>query len=315
MIFSMGVLFAQRGFSMNPDFERKLLTMRPAHMRTIALAGAEDPAALCAVRHAFDMGFARTVLFGDAARIKSVAVDNGINISDFEIIDVHGEAETVAAAVSLIRDGRADILMKGLVHTSDLLHAVLNRETGIRGASGLLSHVAAMYSPSRNRILFLTDVAMVMYPDLETKVRLIQNAVQFANAAGVSCPRVAPLCPVETLNPAMQSTVDAVALQQKNESGEIDGCIVSGPIALDVAVSQSAANAKAITGPVAGDADILLFHNIDAGNNTIKAMTQFGDWVMGGLIMGARAPVVVNSRSDSDTSKMYSIACACQMKQ
>ncbi len=300
---------------MNSDFERKLSEMRPTKMRTIALAGAEDPAALCAARRAFDMGFARTILCGAAARIQSVAREHGINISDFEIIDVHGEVETAAAAVSLVLDGRADILMKGLVHTADVLRAVLNRETGIRGSSGLLSHVAAMYSPSRNRLLFLTDVAMVMYPDLETKVRLIRNAVEFAHAAGVLCPRVAPLCPVETLNPAMQSTVDAAALRGKNESGEIDGCIVSGPIALDVAVSPAAANAKGITGPVAGNADILLFHDIDSGNSTVKAMTQFGDWIMGGLIMGARAPVVVNSRSDSDTAKMYSIACACQMKQ
>ena len=215
-------------------------------------------------------------------------------------------------AVSLVRNGRADILMKGLIHTADILRAVLNRETGIRG-DGILSHVAVLYSQNYNRTLFMTDIAMVMYPDLETKVKLIHNAVNFARHMGVDVPRVAPLCAVETLNPAMQATVDADALQKMNECGEIQNCIVSGPIAFDISVSRSAADKKGVTGPIRGDADILLFHNIEAGNNTIKAMVQFGDWVFGGLVMGARAPIVLNSRSDSDLSKLYSICCACRM--
>ena len=159
----------------------------------------------------------------------------------------------------------------------------------------------------------MTDIAMVMYPDLETKVNLINNAVNFVRAMGVDMPRVAPLCAVETLNPKMQATVDADALWAMNERGEIKNCIVSGPIAFDIAVSKSAAEKKGVAGPVAGDADILLFHNIEAGNNTIKAMVQFGDWTFGGLILGARVPIVLNSRSDSDVSKLFSIACACTM--
>ena len=300
---------------MNPDFEQKLLAMRPDKMRTIAVAGGEDVAALRAVRRACDMGFARAILCGDVEQIRTVAKNNKINIADFELLDVQGEAQTAAAAVSLVRDGRADILMKGLIHTADILRAALNRETGIRGTSGLLSHVAVMYSPSRNRTLFLTDVAMVMYPDLDAKVKLIDNAVRVARAMGLNTPRVAPLCPVETLNSAMQSTVDAAALREKNINGEIPDCIVSGPIALDVAVSADAARAKMMAGPIMGNANILLFHDIDAGNNTVKAMMQFGDWIMGGLVMGARAPIVVNSRSDSDIGKMFSIACACKIGQ
>ena len=154
---------------------------------------------------------------------------------------------------------------------------------------------------------------MVMYPDLEQKVNLINNAVSFARHMGVDTPRVAPLCAVETLNPKMPATVDADAMRQMNERGEIANCIISGPISFDIAVSKSAAMAKGYTGSIHGDADILLFDNIEAGNNTIKAMVQFSDWIFGGVIVGARAPIIINSRSDSDTSKLFSIACACTM--
>lgn len=297
---------------MNHDFIEKLNTMRPNAPRTVALAAAEDVDALGAVCHARDMGFVNAILCGDEIRIKNLATEHGLDISGFEIINCDNDVAAAHTAVELVRNGRADILMKGLVHTADILRAVLNRETGIRG-DGILSHVSVMYSHEYKRTLFMTDVAMVMYPDLETKVNLINNAVNFAHHMGVDMPRVAPLCAVETLNPKMSATVDADALRQMNERGEIQGCIISGPIAFDIAVSKSAADKKGITGPIAGDADILLFHNIEAGNNTVKAMVQFGDWIFGGVILGARAPIVINSRSDSDVSKLYSICCACTM--
>lgn len=297
---------------MNQDFLDKLSAMRPSIPRTIALAAAEDVDAIRAVCRAHDMGFVNVILCGDESKIKQLATTHELNISNFEIIHCESDLDAARVAVSLVRDGRADILMKGLIHTADILRAVLNREMGIRG-DGILSHVAVLYSPSRQRTLFMTDIAMVMYPDLETKVKLINNAVKFAHSMGVDTPRVAPLCAVETLNPAMQATVDADVLRQMNERGEIQNCIVSGPIAFDIAVSKFAADKKGVIGPIAGDADVLLFHNIEAGNNTIKAMVQFGDWIFGGLIMGARAPIVLNSRSDSDLSKLYSVCCACAM--
>ena len=300
------------GGGMTSDFERMILSMRPAHIRTIALAGATDPNALGAVVRAHKMGFVNALLCGDATAITDIANKNDLDISDFEIIDCADDLSVASTAVELVRDGRADILMKGLVHTADILRAVLNRETGIRG-DGILSHVSVLYSPSRNRRLFLTDIAMVMYPDLEKKVGLVKNAVSFAHHMGVACPRVAPLCAVETLNPAMQATIDADALQKMNANGELGDCIISGPISFDIAVSSAAAVVKGYDGTIRGDADILLFDNIEAGNNTIKAMVQFGDWVFGGVIIGARAPIVLNSRSDSDLSKLFSIACACTM--
>ena len=297
---------------MTTKFNEMILSMRPQKMRTIALAGATDPNAIAATVTAHEMGFVNAILCGNKSEIQNVADKNNLNISDFEIIDCPDDLSVAQTAVSLVRDGRADILMKGLIHTADILRAVLNRETGIRG-DGILSHVSVLYSPSRNRRIFLTDIAMVMYPDLEKKIGLVKNAVSFAHHMGVECPRVAPLCAVETLNPAMQATLDAAALHEKNASGEIGGCIISGPISFDIAVSPAAATTKGYAGPIHGDADILLFDNIEAGNNTIKAMVQFGDWLFGGVVIGARAPIVLNSRSDSDLSKLFSICCACTM--
>ena len=297
---------------MIPEFESLLIAIRPEQMRTVALACATDAAALQSLATAYKMGFARAILCGNSSEIKSVAEKNSIDISPFEIVHCSDDLSAAHTAVSLVRDGCADILMKGLIHTADILRAVLNRDTGIRG-DGILSHVSVLYSPSRNRRLFMSDIAMVMYPDLATKVNLIKNAVLFARNMGCDMPRVAPLCAVETLNPAMQATVDAAALHEMNVRGEIADCLVSGPMAFDVAVSSAAATAKGITDPVAGNADILLFDNIEAGNNTLKSMVQFGDWIFGGVILGARAPIVINSRSDSEVSKLFSIACACAM--
>ena len=297
---------------MNTEIEKLLLSMRPDKMRTVSVANAVDANVLSSLQTAHQMGFVNAILCGDTEQIKSVAQQNDIDISEFDIRHCTDDMSAIQTAVSLVRSGHADILMKGLVHTADILRGVLNRETGIRG-NGILSHVSVLYSPKLQRRLFLTDIAMVMYPDLEKKIQLVKNAVSFAHHMGVSCPRVAPLCAVETLNPAMQATIDADALQKMNANGEILGCIISGPISFDIAVSRDAAKIKRYNGPIQGDADILLFDNIEAGNNTIKAMVQFGDWIFGGVVIGARAPVIVNSRSDSDISKLFSIACACSM--
>ena len=294
------------------EFENKLLSMRPMQKRKLVLASATDSNALAAVVTAHKLGFVDAILCGDKSEILSVAKSNDLDISDFEIVHCDDDLASAAKAVEIVRNHQAEILMKGLIHTADLLRAVLNRETGIRG-DGILSHVSVLYSPSRNRTLFLTDIAMVMYPDLDKKIGLVKNAVSFAHHMGVELPRVAPLCAVETLNPAMQATLDADALNKMNQSGEISGCIISGPISFDIAVSPAAATAKKYDGPIQGDADILLFDNIEAGNNTIKAMVQFSDWIFGGVIIGARCPIVLNSRSDSDISKLFSICCACTM--
>lgn len=297
---------------MNPDFVQKLNTMRPNAPRTIALAAADDAAALSACAIARDMGFAHTKLFGPKNAIEQIADKNKIDMTNFEITDITSEHDSTTAAVKSVRDGRADILMKGHTHTADILRAVLNKETGIRGP-GKLSHVSVLYSPALNRTLMMTDVGMVMYPDLATKVALINNAVAVAHKLGIQNPAVVPLAAVETINPAMQATLDADALTKMNQNGEITGCRVFGPLAFDGAVSESAARIKGIKSDIAGHADILVFHNIEAANSTVKSLTIFGGFIFGGIVVGARAPIVINSRSDSDMSKMFSIALACKM--
>lgn len=297
---------------MNNEFEKILMSLRPEKMRTVSVANATDANVLSSLVTAHKMGFINAILCGDEKEIKSVAQQNNIDISEFEIIHCNDELDVAKTAVDLIRSGRADILMKGLIHTADILRAVLNRETGIRGNS-ILSHVSVLYSQKLQRKLFLTDIAMVTYPDLDKKIQLVKNAVSLAHHMGVQKPLVAPLCAVETLNPAMQATIDATTLQKMNINGEISDCVISGPISFDIAVSKDAAKIKHYDGPIQGNADILLFDNIEAGNNTIKAMVQFGDWIFGGIIVGAQAPVIVNSRSDSDISKLFSICCACSM--
>jgi phosphate butyryltransferase len=297
---------------MNSDFEKILLSLRPKNMRTVSVANAIDANVLASLMTAHKMGFINAILCGNENEIKSVAQQNNIDISEFKIIHCDNEFDAAKTSVELVRSGHADILMKGLIHTADILRAVLNRDTGIRG-NDILSHVSVLYSPKLQRTLFLTDIAMVPYPDLDKKIQLVKNAVSVAHHMGIKQPLVAPLCAVETLNPAMQSTLDADALQKMNKNGEISDCIISGPISFDIAVSQDAARIKQYNGPIQGNADILLFDNIEAGNNTIKAMVQFGDWIFGGIIVGATAPVIINSRSDSDISKLFSIACACSM--
>lgn len=281
----------------------------PVSPKRLAVAAAEDDAVLSAVAQAYAKHLAVPILCGDERKIKELAEKARIDISPVEIRHCPTAAEAIMTAVALVRENRADILMKGLVQTADLLRAVLNKETGLRG-EGVLSHVCILDSPILKRRFLLTDAAMVTYPDLKTKLELIKNAVTVARGLGVQQPKVAALAAVEVVNPDMPSTLDAAALTLMNRRGQIKDCIVDGPLALDLALSEEAARHKGVSSEVAGRADILLMHNIEAGNATLKAFTHGGNCLFGGLVMGARAPVILNSRSDTDASKLFSIECA-----
>jgi phosphate butyryltransferase len=279
----------------------------------MAVAAAEDDSVLSAAVQAYRRALAVPILCGDKAKIKEIADENALDISPFEIIGCASAREAVTAAVALVRERRADILMKGLVHTAELLRAVLDKENGLRDGArpgGLLSHVSVLDSPVLGRRFLLTDAAMVTYPDLKAKAELINNAVRAARGLGFSCPRVAVITAVEVVNPDMPATLDAAALTAMNRRGQLTGCIVDGPLALDLALSEEAARHKGVVSEVAGHADILLMHNIDAGNATLKAFTNGGNCLFGGLVMGAAAPIIVNSRSDNDSSRLFSIECA-----
>ncbi|MCT4619512.1 MAG: phosphate butyryltransferase [Marinisporobacter sp.] len=280
--------------------------------KTIAVAVAEDLEVLTAVSKAKNMGIAEAILVGDQEKIENIAKENDINLSGLEIINEKDMAQASLKAVELVSTKKAHIVMKGLVDTAIILKAVLHPEIGLR-TGNVLSHAAVFQVPSYDRLIFVTDAAMNIAPDVKTKKQIIENAVEVAHALDIDIPKVAIVCAKEKVNPKMQATVDAKELEEMNKNEEIKGCIVGGPFALDNAVSKEAAKHKGIDHPVAGIADILLVPNIEAGNVLYKSMVFFSNTKNAGVIVGAKAPVVLTSRADSDETKLNSIALAVLM--
>ncbi len=277
--------------------------------RRIAVAVAQDAEVLIAVRKAADLGIVKPVLVGEEAAIKSIAAEINVSLEGMEIINEADKIEACRKAVKLVHDGDADVVMKGIVDTSVILKAVLDKDIGLR-ESPVLSHVALFGVDGFDRLLYITDAAMCIAPDVEQKAHIIGNAVKVAHALGNENPIVTCLCAVEKVNPKMQATLDAAELVERNKRGEIVGCTVCGPLALDNAVSVEAAKHKGITDPNAGKADILLVPYIEAGNIFYKSLTYMAKAQNAGMIVGAKAPVVVTSRADSDETKLNSIALA-----
>ncbi|MCT4605714.1 MAG: phosphate butyryltransferase [Marinisporobacter sp.] len=280
--------------------------------KTIAVAVAEDLEVLMAVSKAKNMGIVEAILVGDQDRIENIAKEKDINLLGIEIINEKDRTQASLKAVELVSTGKAHIVMKGLVDTAIILKAVLNAEIGLR-TGNVLSHVAVFQVPNYDRLIFVTDAAMNIAPDVKTKKQIIENAVKVAHALDINIPKVAVVCAKEKVNPKMKATVDAKELEEMNKNEEIKGCMVGGPFALDNAVSKEAAKHKGIDHPVAGEADILLVPNIEAGNVLYKAMVFFSNTKNAGVIVGAKAPVVLTSRADSDETKLNSIALAVLM--
>ena len=278
----------------------------------IAVAVAQDAEVLLAVNAAYELGIACAVLVGDEAEIRAIAEKLNISMDNYEIVHEADKVEACRKAVKLVRDKEADVVMKGIVDTSIILKAVLDKEIGLR-MSPVLSHVAVFEVPGYDRLFYLSDAAMNIAPDLETKKHILKNTVQVAHALGNENPIAACLCAVEKVNPKMQATLDAAALVEANQNGEITGCTVIGPLALDNAISVEAAHHKGITDPNAGHADILLVPAIEVGNVFYKSMVFMARAKNAGVIVGAKAPVVLTSRADSDETKLNSIALALQI--
>ena len=274
---------------------------------TMAVAVAQDEDVLTAVYHAVSLGLIRPLLVGDQEEILRIAEQMGLPVRPEDIIHEEDKAAACMRAAALVRDGQASLLMKGFVDTSFILKAVLNKENNLKRSSQI-SHVLALEVPGFDRLFYVTDSAMNIAPTLEQKVAILQNAVEVAHALGNELPKVAALCAVEKVNPKMPCTLDAQALAQMNRDGIITGCLVDGPLALDNAVSEHAAKHKGIASPVAGNADILLVPDIEAGNLLNKSMEYFAHAKKAGVIMGAKAPVVLTSRASSAQAKLYSIA-------
>ncbi len=282
-------------------------------IKTIAVAAAGDYHVLLAIKETVQQNIVSPILIGDVKLIKEIAYSIDFNLSDIELINCERESSHSAIeAVRLIREGRADILMKGLVPTGDLMRAVLDKENGLR-KSQVLSHVAFFQSLYYHKLLCVTDAAMNIAPDFQTKVDILNNAVEACNRLGITLPKVAVVAAVEQVNPKMEATMHASMLKDMNLKNEITDCIVDGPFAIDIAVNKNAASHKNIVSEVAGDADIILAPDIEAGNMFYKALNFLGGAQSASVIMGASAPIVLTSRSDDATTKFYSIVLAASM--
>lgn len=282
--------------------------------RCVAVAGAADVHALEAVLRLAQEGLIDYLLAGPRQRVAALADELGLAVDAARICDAADDAAAAACAVRLVREGAADILMKGGMQTATLLRAVVHPQSGIR-SQALLSHVALLELPGYHKLLALTDGGMLPSPNAEQKRRITANAARLLRQLGYDCPKVAALAAVETPNPKLPSAMDALQLKEWNNSGALPGCIVEGPISFDLMFSREAAAQKGYHSPVTGDTDILLVPDMTAGNLLCKAMIYTAGARMAGVIAGARVPVVLVSRSAAAEEKRDSIllaaACAC----
>ena len=280
--------------------------MEPAR---VAVAAAQDDSVLQACQDAYERGLATFTLFGDMARIQAAAQKSGVRLDGMKIVNEPDDMSSAMQAVECVSTGNADIVMKGLINTGDLLRAVLDKSIGLR-TGRVLSHLAMFELSGFNRLIGVTDGGMNIMPTLQQKADIIQNAAAVFHKLGVDPVRVAVLAAVETVNADMPGTIDAAALAKMNDRGQIRGVIVDGPLALDNAVSEEAARHKGIVSPVAGKADLLIVPNIEVGNVLGKSLVFMAGGTITGMILGARRPVVVTSRADTPESKVLSIALA-----
>jgi len=265
-----------------------------------ALAGAVDAA---------KMGIIAPILVGPRKKIEAAAREANIDISAYEIVDAEHSHDSAAKAVALVREGRAEMLMKGSLSTDELLGAVVKRDGGLR-TERRLSHCFIMDVPNHPNVLIITDAAINIFPTLAEKVDIVQNAIDLAHALRIATPKVAILSAMEKVNPTLQSTVEAAALCKMADRGQITGGVLDGPLALDNAISPEAAKIKNITGPVAGHADILVVPDLEAGNMLAKSLTFLLDADSAGIVLGARVPITLTSRADSVQSRLASCAVA-----
>ncbi len=273
---------------------------------TVAAAG--EPAVIAAVAHAMHERLVQPVLVGSGERIRAIAEQQGVDLAGVDIIEAPDAAVACALAVRLVHEGQAELVMKGLVTTKDFVRAVLNEEFGMRRGRPL-SHVAVIESPDRSRLMLLTDSGINIRPRFSRKVAIVRNALEVANALGIDEPKVAVIAAVETVElPTMPATLDAELLRRMGEAGKFGRCIIDGPLSMDNALDAHTAEIKGRTSPVAGHADIIVAPDIETANAIYKTIRYLARRELASIVIGAAAPAVVASRSDSASSKLYSIA-------
>ena len=291
-------------------FHKIIENVKQLPTKKMAVAAAEDEYVLEAVKVAKEQGLADSILVGDEKKIRQLAKTLNMDLTGYEIINEVEPPKAALKAVKLVHDGKADMYMKGLISTKDFLRSVLDKEVGLR-TGRVLTHVGVFEVKGIDQLLFLTDQAFIMYPTLEEKVKIIENAIEIANACGIQNPKVAPLAAVEVVNPKMPETVDAAELTKMNHEGKIKGCVIDGPLSLDMAISKEAcSHKKGLNRKITGDADILLFPDIHTGNVAYKMLVHTSLFLNGAILSGTSAPVILTSRSDSVATKVNSIALA-----
>jgi phosphate acetyltransferase len=276
---------------------------------TTAVAHPCDEASLRAAVEAADGDLIRPILVGPQARIRAVAEECGLDIAAFRVVDTPHSHASAAKAVEIVRAGEAETLMKGSLHTDELMAEVIRKEGGLR-TERRVSHVFIMDVPTYAKPLAVTDAAINIFPDLETKVDIVQNAIEMAHALGRELPKVAILSAVETVTPKIPSTIDAAALCKMAERSQITGGLLDGPLAFDNAISKEAAAIKGIRSEVAGDPDILLAPDLEAGNMLAKQLSFLANADAAGIVLGARVPIILTSRADTVRARMASCAVA-----
>jgi phosphate acetyltransferase len=290
-------------------YERLVAKARKVPAATTAVAYPCDESSLRGVIDAAEIGIITPILVGPSEKIKAAARENGLDIRDFEIVDAEDANTAAAEAVKLIHQSKAELLMKGSLHTDELLRAVTSSTSGLRTARRM-SHVFIMDVPTYAETLFITDAAINIFPDLDAKRDIVQNAIDLFTQVGLGTPRVAILSAVETVTSKIPSTIDAAALCKMADRGQIDGGLLEGPLAFDNAISLEAAEIKGIDSPVAGRAQILVVPDLEAGNMLAKNLSFLAKADSAGIVLGARVPIVLTSRADSVRARLASCAVA-----
>ena len=307
----MSVLEAEAPVSRNDHakFHKLIATAQKHQPVKVAVAHPCDQVSLESVVEAAKLRLVEPILVGPQERIKEVAAKYGLDISSFEIVDAEFSQDSAAKAVALVREGRAEALMKGSLHTDEIMSAVVKRDTGLR-TSRRISHCFIMDVPDHDQPLVITDAAVNIAPDLKTKVDITQNAIDLVRALGQNDVRVAVLSAMESVNPDVPSTLEAAALCKMADRGQITGAQLDGPLALDNAISPEAAAIKKISSPVAGRANVLVVPDLEAGNMLAKSLSFLAGADAAGIVLGAKVPIILTSRADEETARLASCAVA-----
>lgn len=278
--------------------------------KRLSVAFANDAHTIEAVSTAIDLGIVEGILVGDEKTIKDICEHEKIDVNKFTIVQEADEVKAANKAVSLINEGKADFIMKGLVSTDKYMRAILNKETGLLPPKAVLSHVVVMEFENYHKLLVATDVAVIPAPDLSQKIALTNYVIGVSKALGIETPKVAMIAATEQMSHAMPACVDAAIIAKMAERGQIKGALVDGPLALDVAIDKESVDIKKLKSAVDGDADCLVFPDIEAANVFYKTSTKLAKAKLGAMLVGAKCPAVLTSRGDSAETKTFSIALA-----